>query len=87
MEIQEIFATFLVLERQTGKHTARKVLDFYEESGINPIQYRIQCYDGGPEKKGVASFILKESENVIVTYCCLHNLNLSNFGIIKNSTY
>ena len=63
------------------------MLDFYEESGINPIQYRIQCYDGGPEKKGVASFILKESENVVVTYCCLYNLNLSNFGISKNSTY
>ena len=87
MEIQEIFATFLVLERQTGKHIAQKILDFYEESGINPIQYRVQCYDDDPEKKGTASFILKESENVLVMHCCLHNLNLSNFGISKNSTY
>ena len=29
------------------------------------------------EKKGVASFILKESGNTVVTHCCMHNLNLS----------
>ena len=60
MEIQEKFATFLDLERLTGEHIARKMLDFYEESGINPKQCRDQCYDGAPnlqsEKKGVASF-------------------------------
>ena len=67
MEIQEKFA--------------RKMLDSYEESGINPKQCRGQCYDGAPnlqsEKKGVASFILKESENAVVTHCYMHKLNLS----------
>ena len=29
------------------------------------------------EEKGIASFILKESENALVTHCCIHNLNLS----------
>ena len=29
------------------------------------------------EKEGVARFILKESENTVVTHCCIHNLNLS----------
>ena len=29
------------------------------------------------KKKRVASFILKESENAVVTHCCMHNLNLS----------
>ena len=28
-------------------------------------------------KKGIASSILKESENAIDTYCCMHNLSLS----------
>ena len=30
-----------------------------------------------PENKLVATFILKESENVTVMHCCLHNPNLS----------
>ena len=38
MEIQEKFATFVDLERLTGEYIARKMLDFYEESGINPKQ-------------------------------------------------
>ena len=29
------------------------------------------------EKKGIAGFILKESENAIVAHCCMHNLDLS----------
>ena len=28
------------------------------------------------KRKGVASFILKESENAVVTHCCMHNLTL-----------
>ena len=28
-------------------------------------------------KKGIAISILKESENAIDTYCCMHNLSLS----------
>ena len=73
MEIQEKFATFLDLERLTGEHIARKMLHFYEESGINPKQCKGQCYDSTPnlqsEKKKVASFILKESENAVVKHC------------------
>ena len=57
------------------------MLDFYEESKINPKQFRGQCYDGVPnlqsEKKGVASFIFKKSESALVAHCCMHNLNLS----------
>ena len=57
------------------------MLDFYEESRVDPKQCKGQCYDGAPnlqsEKKEVASFILKESENAVVTHCCMHNLNLS----------
>ena len=45
MEIQKKFATFLDLEWLTGEYIARKMLDFYEESGINPKQCKGQCYD------------------------------------------
>ena len=65
----------------TGEHIAQKMLDFYEESGINPKQCRGQFYDGAlkmqKEKKGVASFILKESENAVITHYYMHGLNLS----------
>ena len=63
MEIREKFATVLDLEWLTGKYIAQKTLDLYEESGINLKQSRGHCYAGAPnmqsEKKGVASFILK----------------------------
>ena len=56
------------------------MLDFHGESETNPKQYRGQCYDGAPnresENKVVANFILRESENAVVTHCCMHNLNL-----------
>ena len=72
MENQEKFAIFLDLERLTGEPIARKVLDFYEESEINPKQCRGQCYDSAlnmkSEKKGVAGFILKKSECAVVTH-------------------
>ena len=32
----------------TREYIAWKVLDFYEESGINPKQCKGQCYDGAP---------------------------------------
>ena len=39
------------------------------------------CYDSAPnmqsEKKGVASFILKGWEKVVVTHYCIHNVYLS----------
>ena len=38
-------------------------------------------YDGAPsmqsEKKGIAIFTLKESDNTVVLHCCMHNLTLS----------
>ena len=36
VEIKEKFATFLDLDRLTGEHIARKMLDFYEASWVNP---------------------------------------------------
>ena len=63
------------------------MVEFYEESGINPKYFSGQCYDGASnlqsEKKGVASFILKELENVVITHCCMHNLNLSIYGSVR----
>ena len=77
MEIQEKFATFLDLESLTGESIARKTLDLYEELGINPKQYGGQSYGGAPntqsEKKKVASLILKELENAVVTHCCMNS--------------
>ena len=46
MKIQEKFATFTYLERLTGEHIARKMLDFYEASEINSKQCRGQYYGG-----------------------------------------
>ena len=48
MEIREKFATFIGLERLTEEHIAQKMIDFHEESGVNPKQCRGQCYDGAP---------------------------------------
>ena len=80
-EILSLYFLYVDQNMEIQEKFARKMLDSYEESGINPKQCRGQCYDGAPnlqsEKKGVASFILKESENAVVTHCCMHNLNLS----------
>ena len=65
------------------------MLDFYEESGINPSNVRVsamtlpQTYNN--KKKGVARFIFKKSENVATTHCCMHNLNLRHFVLIGHA--
>ena len=57
------------------------MLQFYQENGVDVGSCRGQCYDEASNmqslRKGVASYILKESPNAIVTHCSSHNLNLS----------
>ena len=64
MEIQGKFATFLSCATDWRTYCTRN--DFYEESGINPMECRGKCSDSAPkiqsENKRVANFILKESE-------------------------
>ena len=80
-EIKEVFLDFLYLERITGDYIGNTLLKFYKESGIDIRACRGQCYDGAANmqslKKGVASYILKESPKAVVTHCSSHNLNLS----------
>ena len=53
---------------------------FMQKMGLI-LECRGQCYDGAAniqsQKKGAASFILKESLRAVVSHCCSHNLNLS----------
>ena len=69
------------LDKITGEHAGKRLLQFYQENGVDVGSCRGQCYDGVSNmpslRKGVASYILKESLNVIVTHCSSHNLNLS----------
>ena len=69
LEIQERNVTFLDLERLAGEHITRKILDFYQESGINPKQCRGQCYHGAPnlqseKRKGLLVFSLKNQKTL-----------------------
>ena len=91
--IREVFIGFLNLERITGEHIGEAILNFYCELGLDVKECKGQCYDGAAnmqsKKKGVASVILREAPNSIVTHCCSHNLNRSlaascNFAIIEN---
>ena len=60
---------------------ANDLLKFYAENGLDIRECQRQCYDGAAkmqsQKKGAASFIVKESPRAVVTHCCSHNLNLS----------
>ena len=80
-DIREVFLDFLNLNRITGEHTGKRLLQFYQENGVDVGSCRGQCYDEASNmqslRKGVASYILKESPNAIVTHCSPHNLNLS----------
>ena len=81
LDICEMFLDFVELERITGKHIGNRLLNFYGEAELNIKECGGQCYDGAADmqsqKKGAASFILKESPNAVATHCCSHNLNLS----------
>ena len=91
--IREVFIGFLNLERITGVHIGEAILKFYCELGLDVKECQGQCYDEAAnmqsKKKSVASVILREAPNSIVTRCCSHNLNLSlaascNFAIIES---
>ena len=91
--IREIFTRFLNLQRITGEHIGEAILKIYRELGLDVKECKGQCYDGAAnmqsKKKGVASVILREAPNSVVTHCCSHNLNLSlaascNLAIIDN---
>ena len=80
-EICEVFIEFVELERITGEATGNAIIKFYSDIGVEIAECRGQCYDGAAnmqsQKKGAASYVLKESPKAIVTHCCSHNLNLS----------
>ena len=63
------------------KCASHAILKFYRELGLDVKECKGQCYDGAAnmqsKKKGVASVILREGLNSIVTHCSSHNLNLS----------
>ena len=69
------------MERITSEHIENRELKFYAKNGFDIRECRGQCYDGAAnmqsQKKGEASFILKQSPRAVVTHCCSHNLNLS----------
>ena len=84
---------FLNLERITGENIEEAILKFYHELGLDVKECKGQCDNGAAnmqsKKKGVASVILREAPNSIVTHCCSHNLNLSlassyNLAIVDN---
>ena len=79
--ISEVFIGLLNLERITGEHIGEAILKSYRELGLDVKKCKGQCYDGAAnmqsKKKGVASVILREGPNSIVTHCFSHNLNLS----------
>ena len=80
-DIREVFLDFLNIDRITGEHIGKRLLQFYQENGVDVGSCRGQCYGRTSNmqslRKGVASYILKESPNAIVTHCSSHNLNLS----------
>ena len=91
--IREVFIGFLNLEGITGEHIGETILKFYRELDLDVKECKGQCYDGAAniqlKNKDVASFILREAPNSIVTQCFSHNLNLSlsascNLAIIDN---
>ena len=81
LNIREVFIEFAALERITGEHIGNRLLKFYAENGLDIREFRGQCYDGAAnmqsQRKGAASFILKESPRGVVTHCFSRNLNLS----------
>ena len=91
--IREVFIGFFNYERITGEHIREVILKFCRELGLDVKECKGQCYDGAAnmqsKKKSVASVILREAPNAIVTHFCSHNFNLSlvascNLAIIDN---
>ena len=91
--ICKVFIGFLDLERITGEYIGETILKFYHGLGLAVKECKGQCYDGTAnlqsKNKGVASVILREAPNSVVTHCCSHKVNLSlaasfNLAIIDN---
>ena len=76
------------LERITREATENTILKFYNDIGVEIAGCRSQCYDGTAniqsQKKGAASYVLKESPKAIITHCCSHKLNLSLASLCKH---
>ena len=77
----EICEVFMELERITGEAIGNAIIKFCNDIGVEITECRGQCDDGAAnmqsQKKGSASYVLKESPKAIVTHCCSHNLNVS----------
>ena len=69
LDICEMLLDFVELERITGEHIGNRLLNFYEEVGLDIKECCGQCYNGAAnmqsQKKGAATFILKESPNAV----------------------
>ena len=87
-EICEVFMELVELERITREATENTILKFYNDIGVEIVGCRSQCYDGTAnmqsQKKGAASYVLKESPKAIITHCCSHKLNLSLASLCKH---
>ena len=72
---------FVELERITEEAIGNAIIKFYSDIGVEIAECGGQCYDGAAnmqsQKKGAASYVLKESPKAMVTHCCRHKLNLS----------
>ena len=79
--ICEVFMEFVELEQITGEAIGNAIIKFYNDIGVEIAECRGQCYDGAAniqsQKKGAASYVLKESLNAIVTHCCSRSLKFS----------
>ena len=77
-DIRKVFLDFLNLYGITGEHIGKRLLQFYQENGVDVGSCRGQCYDGASNmqslRKVVASYVLKKSPNAIVTHCSSRNL-------------
>ena len=86
-EICEVFMRFVELERITGEGIGNAIIKFYNDIGVEIAECRGQCYDGTvnmqSQKKGAASYVLKESTKAIFTNCCTPNELISHI-IVKH---
>ena len=63
-DIRKVFLDFLNLYGITGEHIGKRLLQFYQENGVDVGSCRGQCYDGASNmqslRKVVASYVLKK---------------------------